>query len=521
MESGQQSKGLQAGSVGLIGAVVIGLSCIAPAYTLSGGLGPTVSAVGEHMPAIFLVSFIPMLLVALGYKELNEDMPDSGTTFTWVTRAFGPVMGWLGGWGLLAATILVLSNLAGIGVDFFYLLLAQLCHKPQLAQLSDNTAINIATCFVFMALATLISYRGVDTTKTVQFILVSFQVVALVLFGAMALWRVHRGEAFDPTPISLQWFNPFGVSSFSAFAAGVSLSVFIYWGWDVVLTLSEETKGTHATPGKAATVTIVVIVVLYQFVAISALSFSGTSTGEFGLGNADIQENIFAALATPVMGPAAILISLTVLVSCAASLQSTIIGPARTMLAMGFYGALPKRFAHISPRYQSPGFATIAATSISFLFYAVMRVVSEAALWDTITALGMMVCFYYGITAFACVWYFRNHAFDSLKHSVTRFFAPLIGGTLLLIFFIQTSYDSMDPSYGSGSQIFGVSLVFILGMTVLGSGVIVMLITRWKSPEFFRSQTLCKATPASPLTRIDAHQPLEPEHSNNSQLLDF
>ena len=82
MSDGLHSKGLSAGSVGLISAAVIGMSCIAPAYTLSGGLGPTASAVGEHMPAIFLVSFIPMLLVALGYKELNQAMPDFGTTFT-------------------------------------------------------------------------------------------------------------------------------------------------------------------------------------------------------------------------------------------------------------------------------------------------------------------------------------------------------------------------------------------------------------------------------------------------------
>lgn len=119
-------KGLSSGSVGLLGAVVIGMSCIAPAYTLSGALGPTAAAVGTHLPAIFLVGFLPMLLVAVGYRQLNRAMPDSGTTFTWTSKAFGPWLGWMGGWGLLAATILVLSNLAGIAVEFFYLLLAQI-----------------------------------------------------------------------------------------------------------------------------------------------------------------------------------------------------------------------------------------------------------------------------------------------------------------------------------------------------------------------------------------------------------
>ena len=75
-------KGLAAGSVGLLGAIVIGVSCVAPAYTLTGALGPTASEVGAQVPATFAVGFIPMLLVALGYRELNLYMPDSGTSFT-------------------------------------------------------------------------------------------------------------------------------------------------------------------------------------------------------------------------------------------------------------------------------------------------------------------------------------------------------------------------------------------------------------------------------------------------------
>ncbi len=171
--------------MGLIGAVVIGVSCIAPAYTLTAALGPTVSEVGVHLPAIFLVGFIPMLLVALGYRELNNAMPDAGTSFTWASRAFGPWIGWMGGWGLIAATIIVLSNLAAVAVDFFYLMLAQLFGNPDLADLSKILPLNIATTLVFIALACWISYRGMETTKTVQYVLVAFQ---LLVLGWLATW---------------------------------------------------------------------------------------------------------------------------------------------------------------------------------------------------------------------------------------------------------------------------------------------------------------------------------------------
>lgn len=491
--STRTAKGLSAGSVGLIGAVVIGISCIAPAYTLTGALGPTVSEVGVHLPAIFLVGFLPMLLVAFGYRELNNAMPDSGTSFTWATRAFGPYLGWMGGWGLIAATVVVLSNLAGIAVDFLYLLLSQVFHDPGIADLAKNPFINVATCLAFMAVATFISYRDMQTTQKVQYVLVGFQLLVLVLFGVVAFVHVANGTAFDATPVSLDWFNPFGVPSFSAFAAGLSLSIFIFWGWDVTLTMSEETKGSRSTPGRAATLTVLIIVVAYLFVSMAAIAFAGTGPDGIGLGNPDIQENVFFALAGPVLGPLAILMSIAVLSSSAASLQSTAVSPARTLLAMGHYGALPARFARVSPRFMTPGYSTIVSAVVASVFYAVMRFISEDVLWDTITTLGMMICFYYGITAFACVWFFRKKWFASARNAFFTFLCPLVGGAILTVLFVTTLIDSLDPDYGSGSNVAGVGLVFILGMVILLSGVVVMLVMRRRLPAFFRGETLPRA----------------------------
>uniref|UniRef100_UPI0025E86457 amino acid permease n=1 Tax=uncultured Arthrobacter sp. TaxID=114050 RepID=UPI0025E86457 len=177
--TGLSRKGLSAGAVGLLGAVVIGVSSIAPAYTLTAALGPTVAEVGVNLPAIFLVGFVPMLLVALGYRELNKAMPDSGTSFTWATRAFGPWIGWMAGWGAIAATIIVLSNLAAVAVDFFYLMLAQLTGNEALADLTLNLPVNIVTTLIFIAAACWISYRGMETIKTVQYVLVTFQLIVL------------------------------------------------------------------------------------------------------------------------------------------------------------------------------------------------------------------------------------------------------------------------------------------------------------------------------------------------------
>ena len=486
-ESGLHDKGLSKGTVGVLGLVVIGISSIAPAYTLTAGLGATVAEVGTSLPAILLAGFLPMLLVALGYRELNNAMPDSGTSFTWATRAFGPWIGWMGGWGLIAATVIVLSNLAAVAVDFFYILLAQLTSHPEIADLTNNLWVNIPTTLVFIAAASYISYRGLNATKAFQYGLVGFQIGVLLLFAIMAF---TSDQPFDKTPITLEMFNPAGVESFSAFAAGISLSIFVFWGWDVTLTMNEETTDPKKVPGRGATWTVLLIMALYVAVSLGVLYWAGVGSTGLGAGNPANQESIFAVLSGPVMGPLALLMSLAILSSSAASLQSTMVSPARTLLAMGYYKALPKSFAKISPRFMSPSVATFAAAAAAAGFYVITRLVSENALWDTITALGLMICFYYGLTALACVWYFRGELFARPRNIIFKFLAPLIGGVVLLVMFFATAFESMNPDYGSGSNIGGVGMVFILGVGVLLLGVVLMICMRITQPAYFRAETI-------------------------------
>lgn len=479
----ETGKGLAAGQIGLFTAIVIGVSTIAPSYVVASTLGPTAEAVGTHLPAIFIIGFIPMFLVALGYRELNRAMPDNGTTFTWVWKAFGPRAGWMGGWGMLAANIIVLSNLAGVAVDFFYLFLAQATGQEQLADLASNPWINVATCLVFMLGATWISVRGLHAASLVQYLLVGFQVLVLLWFTIAALDKAAPAVQFSP-----EWFNPLGIDSFSAMAVGLSLSIFAFWGWDVCLSMNEETKNGERTSGLAAGFTAVIVLAVYLLTSVSATVFAGVGDSGLGLANPENIGNVFAALAGPVMGPAAILLSLATLASCAASLQSTMISPARSMLAMGHHGALPPVFTRIHPKFGTPAFATIVAAVVSTAFYAMMRFVSTNVLNDTILALGMMICFYYGITAFACVWFFRHTLLASARNFFIRAVAPLLGGLALVAVFLQTTVDSLDPEYGSGTHVAGMGLVFVVGVGILVLGAVFLVGARKRRAGFYESR---------------------------------
>src|ERR1700737_3677532 len=85
-------KGLKADALGFVSSVVIGVASTAPAYSLAATLGAitAIAGISYQAPVVMVLAFVPMLLVALAFKYLNQADPDCGTTFTWSARAFGP-----------------------------------------------------------------------------------------------------------------------------------------------------------------------------------------------------------------------------------------------------------------------------------------------------------------------------------------------------------------------------------------------------------------------------------------------
>lgn len=485
-----KGKGLRGSSLGLWGNTVMGLASTAPAYSLAATLGYVVLAVGDRSPAMFILAFIPMAFTAVAYRELSRESPDCGTTFTWGTKAFGPWVGWLGGWGVAVSAIIVMANVAEIaGVYALYAL--------GLDSLAEDRVVKVVLGVVLIAVMTWVSYRGIVISERLQNVLVAVQVGVLVVLSVVALWLVARGDAGPQAVLPrLEWFSPLGLDA-SSIAQAVILCVFIYWGWDTCLAVAEETKDSRRTPGRAALLATVILLGTYVLVAIAVQSFAGLGSSGIGLKNPDNADDVLSVLGEPVAGPVmASVLLLTVAVSAAASTQTTILPTARGGLAMAVYGAIPKRFASVHPRYLTPGFATFVMGASSAFFYVVLSVISANALLDSILSLGLAVAFYYGITAFACVWYFRATLRTSARHLVMRGVLPLLGGVFMLWAFVQSAVDMTDPDYGYTT--FGpLGGVFVIGVGMLVLGVPLMLAC-FAVPSlrpFFRGQTLDADTP--------------------------
>jgi amino acid transporter len=459
-------KGLKTGAISFASSVVIGVASTAPGYSLAAVLGLVVAVegVGVHAPAIFIVAFIPMLLVAMAYKYLNKADPDAGTSFSWATRAFGPNTGWITGWAIVVADIIVMANLAQIAGLYSFLLFG-----------IDNPSTFAVTLIgvIWIAVMTYICVIGIELNAKTQQWLLTAEIVTLAIFAVVALTRVWVGTA-PPTSVNpdISWFSPFAIGSTSALTSGVLLAVFIYWGWDSLVCVNEETEDAENVPGKAAIIATLILLGIYVIVSTAAIAYAGPAL----LANDDTGD-VLGILANSVFGSSLLgkIVIIAVLSSAAASTQTTILPTSRTALSMARSKAFPRGLAHIHQQHQTPDTATWWMGGLSIAWYVGLTLVSEDILFDSIAALGLMIAFYYGMTGFACVWYFRRDLTKSARNFWLVGVAPLVGGIMLAAIFIKSCYDLSKADAGSTTY-FGLGSPLVIGIGFLLLGPVLMLI---------------------------------------------
>ncbi|WP_426979065.1 APC family permease [Pseudarthrobacter sp. O4] len=480
------AKGLRAGILDLGDSVMLGLASTAPVYSLAATLGLIVAVNGNYTPLILLLGFVPVLFIAYAFRELNSAMPDCGTTFIWARRAFGPWAGWLGGWGVALAGVVVLANLAQVAGQYLWLLIGD-------GSLAGNSLVVTATGVLFIVFMTLVNYRGIRLGEHVQRVLTYVQYVPLGIFAAAIIFRIAggapggatTGQAFDP-----EWFNPAGAfADPGAVVHGALLALFIYWGWDTCLAVNEETENPSTTPGRGAVISAFVLVAIYVSVALLVMMYASVGTDGIGLGNEANQSDVFLAMKDVVLGPWGWLIVVAVLASVLSSTQTTILPTARGTLSMGVHGALPPKFGDVHPRNQTPGFSTQVMGAAAVAYYVLMSILSENLLADSISSISLFIAFYYALTGFACVWYFRATLRSSVRNLGFRGILPLLGALMLTAAFFVSAVQMWDPGYGD-TQIFGVGGAFVSGVALLALGVVLAAVCRFapSTRDYFLQQ---------------------------------
>jgi amino acid transporter len=469
--------GLKANAIGFFDALVIGLASTAPAYSLAAVMGTLAVVVGVQAPAALLASFVPMFFIAAAFYYMNRADPDAGTTFSWVTRSLGPYPGWIGGWAVCVTGILVVGSLADVGARYTYVFFGwdgAAGSKPAI------TALAVAYIIVLTAVCVI----GTELSARVQNVMILAQVGALLLLAAFALGKVWAGDA-TPESIepSLSWFNPFAIDSGDALISALLIGVFIYWGWESAVNLAEETKDSRTASGLAALTSTLILVFTYVAVATAVVAYAGVALLE----EFDDDDALFGTIANGVLGsPWDKIVILAIVTSAIASTQTTIIPASRTSFSMARSHALPRGLASIHPRFQTPHVSTIVVAALAVAWYVPANFISENFLFDTLSALALMIAFYYALSGLACVVYYRRELTKSVSNLLFIGVAPLIGAALLAFLFFQSVRDFTDPgaSY-TGQSILGVGVPLVIGVGFLLLGVVFMILWRLGGHERF------------------------------------
>jgi amino acid transporter len=301
---------------------------------------------------------------------------------------------------------------------------------------------------------------------------------------------------------SLSWFSPAGIS-ISALSSALLIAAFIYWGWDTAVTTNEEADDPATTPGKAAILSTVLLLLTYALVSVATISFAGVGTDGIGLGNEDNADDVFSVIGAEVLGGWDWIVLVAVLVSAVASTQTTILPAARGTLSMGIYRAIMSQFSRTHPRYMTPSVSTVFIGSSAAVIYVLLSLLGENVYGDVLLAIGLMIAFYYGITAYACVWYFRHDIRDGGTALWIKGVLPLLGALMLTFAFFRSAFDmlSLDYGYLGGWTVPGlgweIGSVFLLGIGSMALGLTPMWILsrREEQKPFFKGHTLHVDTP--------------------------
>ena len=472
---GTSARGLQAGALGLFASVILGVASVAPAYSMAATAGLLAIAVGPQGPMAMILGFIPMLLVSAGFYYMNRADPDCGETFIWTARAFGPAAGWVLGFASVAASVIVMANLAWVASYYGFLLFGadDLAHAAFWV-----TAGGVAWIVFVSALVAL----GIRIAAKAQYVLMALQLIPLALF---VVWSVAKAVATHPAgyePFRASWLFTTDIS-IDRLAAGVVLSAFLYWGWDTVMAVNEESQDSRRLPGASAVLNTIILVLVYVTVMAAMQMYHGAGF------LAKKPDDVFSPLAGEVMGDGwDRLLFICLITSGAAAALTTMLPMTRQMLSMAAHKAAPRVFGVIHPRFKTPFRGTVVLAVLSILWYVLLTWANVDLLADSISALGIIVCLTYGGTGLAATVYYRKELLKSARNFVLMGLAPALGGLMLLLILAKVLADALRYAPGGNSRvnIGGYGAVFVMGVAIIVASIALMIAMRIFRPEFFR-----------------------------------
>jgi amino acid transporter len=433
---------LKKGALGLWDDTVIAISSTAPAYSIATSLGALALAVGLASLAAIWIGFLPVTGIAIAYYYMNRIDPNCGAAYTWASKALHPSLGFANGWVVILTDLLFMSFAAPQGgAALLGLFNAWGLNSIGGLDLTPSAwYANYATVFFGVLLLALVTYMvtvGIKVAARFQWVLLALEYVIVLAFAILGFFK-GGGSGF-----SGDWLNPFSMGGLTAFAGGVVISVFFYWGWDTAANLNEETENSAENPGRAGILAMLFLLVLFLITAASV---------QMVMTPAEIQANtsqVLIAWADKMVGTQwGSLAALAFLSSTVATLQTTLLPSVRTAFSMGRDGMLGAIWARVHPAWQTPAVGTIIMGALAgIIAIASVKIGGLNAIVSAgVLSIGLLVAFYYSVVGIACTVYYRHALTRNLKGFVFAGVVPILSAASLLGLGVYLTYTDWTLS---------------------------------------------------------------------------
>ncbi|MEU3841389.1 APC family permease [Streptomyces sp. NPDC028635] len=459
--SNSGGRGLQAGALGMLDTVVMAVAGSAPAYSLAATTAVLVAAVGPAGPAALLYCAIPMLGIALAFSRLGRLDANAGAGYSWVGRTLHPFLGFLSGWALVvSATLFMVAGSLPAGS------LTLALFDPGLADDTAPATLVGAGWFLLMLGVVL---GGARLTARAQLLMSGVELAILALFAVLALGRFGHVPTFDWSCFGLGHFD--GVSGF---ASGALVAAFSYWGWDVTSNLSEETRNSRRTAGPAGLIGLGVVFVLFEVFTVLANTL--LTPEQIAAHGADVP----AALGEVIWpGWGGKLLTVAVMLSTVATLETTLIQVTRSLFAMGRDRTMPAALGLVHRRWNTPWVAITVVGAVALALFVASTALGTVGeiLADAIRAIGLQISVYYGLAGVAVVVAYRRTLLSSPGAFLLNGLWPLLGAVFMFWVFAESLAEL------SGAAV-------AIGLGGLAAGLVPMLRYWRRGSEYYRPAKL-------------------------------
>ncbi|MFJ5229078.1 APC family permease [Kitasatospora sp. NPDC088391] len=447
------------------------LATAAPITAMTGNLPVIVGGGnGAHAPAGFLFVMLVLIVFTVGYVAMARHITTAGAFYGFVSHGLGRVVGMAS--GLLAVLAYVVFEASIVGIFAYF------AQQAVDAQFGLDLPWQVYA-LLMLAITAVLSYFDLEVASKVLGVFLVGEVVMLGLLAGAVL--AHGG---GPHGLELSSLNPTG--AFAGVNAGVGL-FFCFWSWigfESTAMYGEESRNPKRIIPRATLLAVVVLGVLYTFVAWMVLAGNGS---EKALGTA-VSANpldLFLDPARQYLGSWAVTafqwLMVTSAFACGMAFHQC---ASRYLYAIGREGFLHPALGRTHPRHGSPYVASFTQTGIALAvvgsFWAAGQdpYVSLYTLTAILGTLALLVV--QTLCSFSVIVYFRRHHPGS-RHWFRTFTAPLLGG-LGMLAAIALLMINLDTAAGAASKIFFFKLIPWIVAAVFLGGIALALYMRAKHP---------------------------------------